>query len=60
MVHLCAIHNANDCLLLLISRGADTDPVDDRGCTPLMVAVQKNNKKAAASLIELGAKIECK
>ena len=60
LLHLCALNNANDCLLLLISRGADTDPIDDQCCTPLLLALQKNNKKAAASLIELGASIECK
>lgn len=60
MVHLCAMHNANDCILLLISRGADTDPLDEVGCTPLHVALQKGNTKVAASLIELGANIESK
>jgi len=60
LLHLCADKNANDCLLLLISRGADTDPSDETGCTPLLLALQKSNKKTAASLIELGANIECK
>ena len=50
--------NANDCLLLLISRGADTDPVDSEGVTPLHLAIQRKNTKVAASLIELGASID--
>ncbi len=60
MLHLCAKNNANDCLLLLISRGSDTDPTDGEGLTPLMVALLRNHTKVALSLIELGAQIECK
>ena len=60
LLHLCAIANAIDCLLLLISRGADTDPVDEKGSTPLMLALEKGSKKVAINLIELGAEIECK
>eukprot|EP00826_Nyctotherus_ovalis_P045087 TRINITY_DN493_c0_g1_i2.p1 TRINITY_DN493_c0_g1~~TRINITY_DN493_c0_g1_i2.p1 ORF type:complete len:292 (-),score=92.36 TRINITY_DN493_c0_g1_i2:92-967(-) len=60
LLHLCALSNANDCLLLLISRGADTDPVDAKGCTPLALAIEKGSKKAAVNLIELGAEIECR
>lgn len=58
LLHLCALSNANDCLLLLISRGADTDPIDKQGYTPLSLAIKSGSKKVAANLIELGANIE--
>lgn len=60
LLHLCASNNSNDCLLLLISRGADTDPVDDNGLTPLLLAIDKDMEKTALSLIELGAHVDCK
>lgn len=60
MLHLCAEKNSNDCLLLLISRGADTDPVDDDEKTPLLLSIEKGNTKVAISLIELGANIDAK
>ena len=60
LLHLCAVNNANDCLLLLISRGADTDPLDNDGSTPLALAISNGSKKTAINLVELGAEIECR
>jgi len=58
LLHLCAINNSIECLLALISRGADIDPIDSNGYTPLLYALEKRNKKMISTLIELGADIE--
>lgn len=60
LLHFCAKHNARECLMLLISKGAVIDTVDERGATPLIVALESKNDSVATSLISLGAQIDFK
>eukprot|EP00826_Nyctotherus_ovalis_P054903 TRINITY_DN723_c0_g3_i1.p1 TRINITY_DN723_c0_g3~~TRINITY_DN723_c0_g3_i1.p1 ORF type:complete len:152 (-),score=34.49 TRINITY_DN723_c0_g3_i1:318-773(-) len=60
LLHLCALRNSLECLLALISRGVEVDPTDNKGCTPLLVALEKGNTKVVKTLVELGADIEKK
>ncbi|XP_031573120.1 myotrophin-like [Actinia tenebrosa] len=39
----------------LVNKGADVDLEDEGECTPLYIAILKNNKKIAQWLLEMGA-----
>jgi len=60
LLHLCALNNSHDCLLVLISKGHQTDPIDNERKTPLMICVEKGYNKVGRVLVELGAEIEAK
>ena len=60
LLHLCAEYDAKECLFLLISKGVDIDCLDANNCTPLILAIEKNNMKIIKNLIELGANRESK
>src|SRR5262245_63926249 len=44
-------------LARLIAAGAELDPIDDARRTPLLIAVEKDNLKAAELVIDAGANI---
>jgi len=42
----------------MIGQGADVDPVDETGRTPISLAIENNKFTCVRGLIELGADIE--
>ncbi|CAN6361708.1 unnamed protein product [Urochloa humidicola] len=55
-LHNAAQNGHNEAVILLLSRGADVDPViNDRGGTPLHLAAGKGNDQAVKVLLEHGA-----
>ena len=57
-IHYAAISGSLNCLLALISQGADVDPIDEEGRTPISLAIEHNKLTCVRGLIELGADIE--
>ena len=57
-IHFASLHGSLQSILALISQGANVDPVDDSGRTPISLAIENNKFTCVRSLIELGADIE--
>jgi ankyrin repeat protein len=56
-MHYAAMNGNLQIIAILIKAGADIDPRDRLGNTPLMLAAQRNQTEAADLLIEAGAKL---
>ncbi|CAC5404439.1 unnamed protein product [Mytilus coruscus] len=62
----CALHysagldGSSEILELFLSYGADVDPINEEGRTPLFYATQANNQFAACVLLEQGANVRQK
>ncbi|CAG2255852.1 unnamed protein product [Mytilus edulis] len=62
----CALHysagldGTSEILELFLSYGADVDPINEEGRTPLFYATQANNQFAACVLLEQGANVRQK
>lgn len=62
-MHVAAKHCSSKCVIALISRAANVDPLDNQLRTPLHLALETQSAQAnttAGYLIELGADIEAK
>jgi ankyrin repeat protein len=57
-IHFAALSGSLNTILALISLGADVDPIDDQGRTPISLAIENNKFTCVRGLIELGADIE--
>lgn len=57
-IHYAAACGSLNTILALISQGADVDPIDDEGRTPISLAIESNKFTCVRGLIELGADIE--
>ena len=57
-LHLAALQGSLNSILIMIGHGADVDPVDELGRTPLSLAIENNKFTCVRGLIELGADIE--
>ena len=57
-IHIAAVNGSLNSLLALISQGADIDPIDNKGRTPISLAIEHNKFTCVRGLIELGADIE--
>jgi len=57
-IHFAAHLGSLQSILALISQGADVDPIDEAGRTPISLAIENNKFTCVRGLIELGADIE--
>ena len=57
-IHIAALSGSMNSILTMIGQGADVDPVDDAGRTPISLAIENNKFTCVRGLIELGADIE--
>lgn len=59
-LHVCCVHNKPELIDELLRLGADPNNVDNRGDTPLHVAVQEQNEKCVQALLNGAANIPTK
>ena len=57
-IHFAAISGSLNSILAMISQGANVDPVDNEGRTPITLAIEHNKFTCVRGLVELGADIE--
>lgn len=58
--YAAGLDGSSEILELLISYGADVDPINEEGRTPLFYATQANNQFAACVLLEQGSNVRQK
>lgn len=54
-LHLAAANGHHDSVRILLKQGAEVDPEDENGCTPLMFAALKNHAHCVNELLGHGA-----
>ncbi len=55
LLHICAERGCNDCIKLLIKRGAKINVEDNRKFTPYCTAIENGKESTAKELLKLGA-----